>query len=300
MRKNIGNIAITDVRALPGDSAFLLDDGRTAVLCDTGFGFTGYRVAENIAKALGSRTLDYILLTHSHYDHALGSAYVTKVFPGAKVVAGAYAAKIFQKPSARETMRELDRKAARGQGIAAYEDRADALRVDIAVNDGDALRCGDMHFTVIALPGHTRCSVGYYLAQEQLLLGVETLGVCFEKDTYLPSCLVGYKMTLEAFHKANNLPVQRILVPHYGVVEGESAREYLRKGERDTVQMAAQICERLQKGETTEAIAAYLTEKYYLPHVRPSYPLDAFQLNIRIMIDLIRRELLPETSAQSF
>ena len=41
-------LTITDVRAIPGDSAFLIDDGETAVLYDTGFGFTGYAVAEKI------------------------------------------------------------------------------------------------------------------------------------------------------------------------------------------------------------------------------------------------------------
>ena len=54
---------ITDVRAVPGDSAFLLDDGKTAILCDTGFAFTGCTVAENIKKALGDRPLDYISMT---------------------------------------------------------------------------------------------------------------------------------------------------------------------------------------------------------------------------------------------
>ena len=34
------NLVITDVRTLPGDSGFLIDDGKTAVLYDTGFGFT--------------------------------------------------------------------------------------------------------------------------------------------------------------------------------------------------------------------------------------------------------------------
>ena len=66
-----GKIRITDVRAVPGDSAFLIDDGTTAVLCDSGFAFTGRAVADNLRQVLGKRTLDYILLTHSHYDHVM-------------------------------------------------------------------------------------------------------------------------------------------------------------------------------------------------------------------------------------
>ena len=41
-------LKITDVRALPGDSAFLIDDGKTAILFDTSFAFTGYQVAEKV------------------------------------------------------------------------------------------------------------------------------------------------------------------------------------------------------------------------------------------------------------
>ena len=80
------DLKITDVRALEGDSAFLIDDGKTSVLCDSGFAFTGARVADNIRNVLGSRGLDYIFLTHSHYDHALGSVYAKKAYPDAKVV----------------------------------------------------------------------------------------------------------------------------------------------------------------------------------------------------------------------
>ena len=90
-------LKITDVRVNPGDASFLIDDGETAILYDTGFAFTGFGVAENIKKILGERSLDYIFLTHSHYDHALGSVYAKKYWPEAKVVAGEYAAKIFQK-----------------------------------------------------------------------------------------------------------------------------------------------------------------------------------------------------------
>ena len=195
-------LTITDVRAVPGDSAFLIDDGETAVLCDTGFGFTGYAVADNIRRILGNRPLDYILLTHSHYDHALGSVYLRKRYPNVQVVAGAYAQKIFQKPTARAVMRDLDRKAAMDSGVAEYEDLIDELRADISVSDGDTIRCGRMEFTAVELPGHTKCSVGYYLAENQLLLASESLGVYIGDGVYLSSFLVGYQMTLDSIRKA--------------------------------------------------------------------------------------------------
>ena len=285
-------LKITDVRALPGDSAFLIDDGTTAILYDTGFAFTGYLVADNIRRVLGERPLDYIFLTHSHYDHALGSAYVRQRYPGVKVVAGEYAEKIFSKPSARAVMRKLDRKFARACGVTEYEDLIDALRVDIPVRDGDTVLCGSLRFRAVALPGHTRCSMGFYLPENRLLLSTETLGVYFGKDTYLPSYLVGYQMTLSSFSRAKELDIDSILLPHYGPVQGAEAREYLERSERAAVETARMIRELLRSGKTEAETAACLEELFYGDHVKPIYPIDAFRLNTGIMVGLIQKELM--------
>ena len=288
------NLTITDVRVLPGDAGFLIDDGRTAILYDSGFAFTGYGLAENIKKVLGHRELNYIFLTHSHYDHALGAAYVSKVYPGAKIVAGEYAAKIFAKPTARSVMRQMDQKAAASQGIADYEDLIDDLRVDIAVSDGDKLTCGDLVFTVVALPGHTKCSVGFYLEKEGLLLGTETLGVYFGQDTYLPSYLVGYQMALDSIYRAKQLAPKAILLPHYGLVNREQAEKYLAAGEAVAKETAQTILEQLRVGHTREEIAEHLEKVQYKENVARSYPLDAYRLNTSIMIGLIEKELFTE------
>ena len=235
------NLKCTDVRALPGDCAFLIDDGKTAILYDTGFGFTGYTIADNIKKELGDRSLDYILLTHSHYDHVLAAPYIIKRYPMAKIIAGEYAKTIFEKPSARAIMRDLDRKYARTCGVTEYEDLIDELRVDITVKDGDTVVCGDMSFTAINLPGHTKCSVGFYLNENNFLLGSETLGVYFGGDSYLPFYLVGYKMTLDSFEKVENLHVENILLPHYGVVKGEEARFYLKRAKQAVIDIADEM-----------------------------------------------------------
>lgn len=287
----MANLTITDMRTLPGDSAFLLDDGNTAILYDSGFAFTGYALAEKVKKALGDRPLDYIFLTHSHYDHALGSVYVAKAYPGVKVVAEEYAGEVFRRSSARSVMRELDRRVAAQHGVTEYEDLIDQLKVDIAVKDGDTLTCGDLRFTVIGLPGHTKCSIGFYLEENKLLLGTETLGVYFGSDTYLPSYLVGYQLTLDAYQKVRQLDFGRILLPHYGVVEKEATTTYLHKAETVCRETAQTIKAQLLAGKTQEEIAALLEQTLYKDDVAPTYPVDAFRLNTSFMIGLIKKEL---------
>lgn len=286
------NIKITDMRVHPGDSAFLVDDGTTAILYDTGFAFTGYGVAENVKKALGDRKLDYIFLTHSHYDHALGSVYVLKYWPEAKVVAGEYATKIFAKPTAKAVMRDLDRKFANKCGVTEYEDLIDDLKVDIPVNDGDIIKAGTMTFQAVNLPGHTRCSVGYYMPENKLLLSSETLGVFDGKDTVIPSFLIGYNTTLDSIAKAEKLDIEKILIPHFGVLEGEMTKLYLKLSRKNTVQVTEDFIKLIQDGRSDDEILDFYKAKYYRDEVRTSYPEDAMKLNTGIMIRLIKKECL--------
>lgn len=286
------NIKITDVRAHPGDSAFLIDDGKTAILYDSGFAFTGYAVADNIKKELGERPLNYIFLTHSHYDHALGSAYVSKVYPNVKIVAGRYAAQIFEKPSAKRVMRKLDRKFADKCGIGDYPDLIDGLRVDIPVSDGDEVQAGTMRFTAIELPGHTRCSVGYYLPAERLLLGSETVGVFDGEQTVVPSYLVGYRMTLDSIEKVEALDIGHILVPHLGLADGEKTRIYLQNAKKSAVQTAREIVDILKGGGSHADAIGHFKDKFYHGYIKTVYPPDAMELNTSITVALLDKELL--------
>ena len=286
------NLKITDVRPMSGDSGFLIDDGETSILYDTGFGFTGDKLSDNVKAQLGDRKLDYIFLTHSHYDHALGAVYVQKMYPDAKIVAGEYAARIFEKPTAKSTMRTLDRNFARKCGVYEYEDLIDNLKVDIAVNDGDTVQAGKMNFKVINLPGHTKCSVGFYLEENKLLLNSETLGVYFGNETILPICLVGYGMSLDSFKRAKELDIENMLVPHYGLLNKEETVFFLENSEKVLRKTAEHVVEIFENGGTSEDALKFFEENFYTDVIRPTYPIDAFLLNTSIMIELIKKELL--------
>lgn len=283
-------IQITDVRSLPGDSAFLIDDGKTAIMYDSGFAFTGYEVAEKIKAVLGERKLQYIFLTHSHYDHALGSVYALKFWPDAKVVAGEYAAKIFAKDSAKALMRELDGKFAVKCGVESYEDLIDDLKVDIPAGDGDVIKAGDMEFTVLNLPGHTKCSVGFYNKREKLLLCCESIGVYDGEGEVVPSYLVGVEMALASIERVQKLDIEKILVPHFGLLEGDEAKKYLTRARISARETADEVIALLKMGKTKEEILEFFKNKFYNGYIKDVYPKDAMELNTNITIDLIKRE----------
>ncbi len=286
----MNEMTITDVRVQPGDAAFLLDDGKTAILYDTGFGFTGHDIAQKVQNVLGTRNLDYIFLTHSHYDHALGSAYVKKRYPDAVVVAGEYAVRIFQKPSAKAVMRDLDRKFADACGMSQYEDLIDDLTVELPVVDGAVVRAGNMTFKVLNLPGHTKCSVGYYCPERKLFLGCETIGVFNGNDDVVPSYLVGVQMTLDSIARVKNLDIENILVPHFGLLNREQTMVYLNRAEERAIATAETIAKQLREGKTDEEILKWFKNEFYHGYIKTIYPIDAMELNTCIMIELIKRE----------
>lgn len=284
------DIKIYDVRAFQGDSAFLIDDGKTTVLYDTGFGFSGKAVTQNIKNILGERKLDYIFLTHSHYDHALGSTFVKDAYPEAKTVAGSYAASIFARPGARAVMRDMDCKAAARYGTEICADNTDKLTADITVEDGDTVCAGDMCFRVLNLPGHTKCSVAFYSEERKLLLGCETLGVYNGKSTVIPSMLVGYACTLNSIERVRSLEISNILAPHMGLLTKEQTRYFL-ENMRPAAEAAAQLIKDcIEKGLSGEDIYKRYSASYSDSFTDEAYPEDAARLNTSIMIELIRKE----------
>lgn len=286
------NLKVYDVRHHQGDSAFLIDDGKTSILYDTGFGFTGYAVADNIRAILGERALDYIFLSHSHYDHALGSAYILRRYPTAKVVAGKHAVGVFQRDGAKRTMKALDAAFAAKCGVSDYEFLGDELRVDIALDDGDIVRAGDLEFEAIHLPGHTRCCFGYLCEKEGFFLPCETLGCYDGEDLMVPSFLVSYTETIASIEKIEKRSIASMLAPHYGLLDEAQTAFFLGSMKSAAEKLAQELLEGIHAGLSDEEIIEQYKARYWRGYIKDIYPEDAVALNTSIMLRLIKNELL--------
>lgn len=285
------NITILDMRVVPGDSAYLVYTDNTAILYDSGFAFTGYALASKIKETLGQRELDYIFLTHSHYDHCLGSAYVKKTYPNAKVVAGVHTAEVFARPHAIAKMKELDNAHARHYEIGEYEFLGDSLKVDVVVNEGDIIKAGDLEFKVLAFPGHTKCSIGFYEVNEKLLLSSETLGI-YHGSGILPISLTGFNDTLNSIAKLKTLDIEHLLVPHLGQIDREASKHYLSIVDSEFQKAKELIISSLKAGVEKEEIIEEFGRTFAGGEIQDIYPPDASHLNTSLMIDLIKREFL--------
>ena len=213
------------------------------------------------------------------------------LYPDAPVLAHEYAAQVFQKPGAKRVMREMDQSAAALFGVTAYTDRIDALHADRILRDGDTVTVGAHAFTVLHQPGHTRCSIAFWCESERLLIASETLGVPAGGDLVAPAYLIGYGCTLDAIDRALALPVERMLLPHNGVLEGAArCRHFLENARFWAVEAHERVHAAHRAGADEAACIELLYKLFYTPETAHGQPEKAFRLNASYMVPMLLRE----------
>ena len=110
-------------------------------------------------KELGITQLDYILLTHGHFDHILGVPGFRENHPEAAVVISKTDAPFLTDPVLSH--------------CAAHGIPQEPVEADLLVEDGSVIPFDDGQLTVIATPGHTAGSVCFVI--EDILFAGDTL-----------------------------------------------------------------------------------------------------------------------------
>ena len=276
--------------------AMLLQFSDCSILWDTDFACTAPFVIEKLREELCDRPLDYILLSHSHYDHAAGTPYIQRAFPEVRVIAAIHAAEVFRQESTREKMLWLDNAVAVRRGLApAPPEPFSSIHADITLQDNDLLMLGSHPVRAIEAPGHTRDSLCYWFTAENILLGTETLGVYRPEGIGL-AMLVGYGLTLSSINKIRALPIGAMMFPHgEGIIYGQKAcHNYLDEAALSAEKTKNTVLSVFEDGEWQEdtiekAVRTIIgIGDYYDPSME-----KARELNSMIMVRQLYEELHP-------
>jgi glyoxylase-like metal-dependent hydrolase (beta-lactamase superfamily II) len=163
-----------------------------------------------------------------------------------------------------------------------YDDRD--VTVDRVAFEGDRIELGGLTVQVLETPGHTDCSISYYLMEKGILFLSETMGCLTPDGDIMLAMLKGYKQTVRSIEKGRKLSPDYIIAPHYGKVSDFLTKDYwnsvkaMADGYRDF------ILDRYRLGLTEDAIYGAFQAKYWHNMTRNQQPLEAFEINGRQII----------------
>lgn len=195
--------------------------GQRAAFIDSGFS-DDWAVEDRLdyLRKIGAPAVEYVILTHSHPDHAGGSAKL-KASTGAKVVTHRLAK--------------------------AAVDNYFPDGIDGTVKEGDLLDLGGLSLEVIHTPGHNSGHICLYLKEERILFsGDHILGM----GTTVISCTEGdMGEYIESLRKLLVYDISRIC-PGHGPLIREPRRKLLELIEH-RLERERQVLDCLQQGKVT-------------------------------------------------
>ena len=143
----------------PAIPVFLMDGVRPLIF-DAGVAFLGEIYAGDIKKILGDRQVEYLFLTHAHFDHCGSVSILKKHFPLMKVITSKKAKDILGRPNAIKLIKALNRTSEEIAGDIeidfALSGEFKQFEIDETVKDNDTFKISKgLNIRIIETQGHT-------------------------------------------------------------------------------------------------------------------------------------------------
>jgi hydroxyacylglutathione hydrolase len=210
-------------RLLGGRSnVFLVTNGKVNLVVDTSIGLMRRRLLKNLHRA-GIDRIDFLLLTHAHFDHAANAALLKKLFNPQAILHQSEAGLLKRGENAtiggtNFYSRIITTKA----GFRVFKRlRYEPCGVDLAVDREFDLSGFGLDAFIFHTPGHTKGSVSLVVGNEIAIVGDALFGVF--KSTVLPPFAEDTAEMVRSWGKLLETGC-RLFLPSHG---GEKTREEL-------------------------------------------------------------------------
>lgn len=278
---------LTRVTGGPGGEAVLIKGSEKTALHDCGMACFHKELIENTENALEGRALDYVILSHSHYDHMGALPYIIKRWPEVTVCGSAKASQVFKSKGATDLIVSMGKTAAEFYEHDPNEINAEGIRVDRILENGDMIDLGDEKLMAFETKGHTNCSMSYFLQPEGILLASESTGILENENKLHTSILKSFDDSLESAMFLKLLPYRYVLIPHYGILPQELNDKYFDMYIEEVQREKSLIEDCIKKGMSVDEIFEEHKKVYWNELRAKNNPYRAYRMNTEITIKLL-------------
>ena len=277
----------------PGGEAILILGSEKTALYDCGMACFADNLIENLKTVLNAegKTLDYILLSHTHYDHIGALPYVLQVWPEAQVCGLQKAKEVFAHPNARATMERLGNNAKALYGVEGIEITAAGMRVDRVLADGDSISLGAETITAYETKGHTDCSASYLLSPEKILFTSESTGMQVTSMLVQTSPLKSYDDCFASAARLKTFDVNDLILPHYGRLPSFRNQTYFDDFIKEAELEQHMLEEAIRQGLSDDELLQLHMRRYWSEKRNKAQPFAAYALNTQIIIRHLLKKL---------
>ena len=142
------------------ESNVYLIKGEKFAVIDTGTGLYSKDLVEEMKEEIDIEEIEYIILTHEHFDHC-GGAKELKELSNSKIVAHEKSSEILEK----------------GLNISAsfFNAIQPKIKIDFKVKGGEAIDLGNIKLKIFYTPGHSKGSISIYEEKSKSLFSGDTV-----------------------------------------------------------------------------------------------------------------------------
>jgi len=206
---------------IPRILALYVIEGEKRALIDSGTSQFANEVINSL-KNLGFFPVDYIIITHEHWDHIQGAAHLIEAMKGeVKVYASKIAKPMIENPS----------KIGYDFGMGPIKPVKNVTPLD----EGDTLDLGDVELEVIHVPGHTPGHIALYDKTNRNIFAGDSIGNKVNATTFIPSHNPPWfnkELFYETLKKLSKISFDTICLAHYGCWTGPDAKNILAEAKK--------------------------------------------------------------------
>jgi len=216
----------------PAYPAYIVRGDSHSLMIDSGINHLGPLYLASLERLFGGRgRLDYLFLTHFHYDHMGSAGYLKRRLSGLQTGAHERAAVLAQKPAALDGVNRLSMSHTElfhfnrdGEDVTVHP-----FEIDLLLAQGDRIDLGGLTCHVYETPGHTRESLSYFFPEIRALFPGDACGV-LRSGPYAGlqvEFVASYEAYVDSLRLLISLRPEIVCLAHNWVLTGGDASDFL-------------------------------------------------------------------------